>query len=208
MNRLLQRGLTFALLCGAGSTPAFAHHAMDGAMPATFGQGLLSGLAHPVIGIDHLAFVVAAGVLSSRLAAWFVLPGAFVLAGLAGAALHLNGMDMPGAEMGIALSVLLLGVAVMAAARLGTTVMALLFALAGLVHGYALAESIVGAETTPLAAYLTGLCVIQYAIAVGAGWLTRRLADPASKLGALMPRMVGAAVALVGLAFLGNGLLA
>lgn len=45
--------------------PAFAHHAMDGKMPVTFLQGLLSGLGHPIIGFDHLAAVVGVGVLGA-----------------------------------------------------------------------------------------------------------------------------------------------
>ena len=42
----------------------------------------------------------------------------------------------------------------------------MLFAVAGLVHGYALGESIVGAEPSPLLAYLAGLLIIQTAIGV------------------------------------------
>lgn len=41
----------------------WAHHFMEDQLPQTFAQGLLSGLAHPVIGVDHLAFIVAAGFL-------------------------------------------------------------------------------------------------------------------------------------------------
>jgi urease accessory protein len=33
--------------------PAFAHHPMGGLTPATFADGLLSGLGHPVIGLDQ-----------------------------------------------------------------------------------------------------------------------------------------------------------
>ena len=40
---------------------AWAHHFMGGGLPQTFTQGLLSGLGHPVIGLDHAAFIVAAG---------------------------------------------------------------------------------------------------------------------------------------------------
>src|SRR6266705_841511 len=40
---------------------AWAHHFMGGGPPETFAQGLLSGLGHPVIGLDHAAFIVAAG---------------------------------------------------------------------------------------------------------------------------------------------------
>ena len=39
--------------------PALAHHALGGRIPSNFFEGFLSGLAHPVIGLDHLAFVVA-----------------------------------------------------------------------------------------------------------------------------------------------------
>lgn len=208
ISRFLLRGLSVAIPALLAASPALAHHPMGGATPASFAQGLLSGFGHPVIGIDHLAFVVAAGVLASRSPAWLLLPGAFVLAGLAGVGLHLGGMDMPGAEVGIALSVLILGIAVMTATRLSTLLTAVLFAVAGLVHGHALAESIVGAEPAPLAAYLIGLTAVQYGIAVGAGWLTRRLADPATQVGRTLPRAVGAVVALIGLTFLGSGLLA
>ena len=40
---------------------AVAHHVMDRNLPVTFMQGLLSGLGHPVIGLDHLAALIAVG---------------------------------------------------------------------------------------------------------------------------------------------------
>ncbi len=43
----------------AGLMPsARAHHPMGGQTPETFSQGLLSGFGHPIIGIDHLAFLI------------------------------------------------------------------------------------------------------------------------------------------------------
>ena len=71
--------------------PAFAHHVMGGKMPQTFGQGFLSGLGHPVIGIDHFAAVVAVGCLAAAHRAATALVIGFVLAMIAGAALHLQG---------------------------------------------------------------------------------------------------------------------
>ncbi|MET0472193.1 MAG: HupE/UreJ family protein, partial [Xanthobacteraceae bacterium] len=41
---------------------ASAHHVMGGRTPTTFVEGFLSGLGHPVIGPDHLAFLLAIGV--------------------------------------------------------------------------------------------------------------------------------------------------
>jgi urease accessory protein len=37
------------------ATNAFAHHIMSGRTPATFGDGMLSGLGHPIIGPDRWA---------------------------------------------------------------------------------------------------------------------------------------------------------
>src|SRR3990172_1570591 len=57
---------------------------MDYAMPATALEGLLSGLGHPVIGVDHLLFIAGAGVLAARFKRGYLLPLAFVAAYLAG----------------------------------------------------------------------------------------------------------------------------
>jgi urease accessory protein len=150
---------------------------MGGGTPGTLWQGLLSGLAHPVIGLDHLAFTAAAGLLAATLAApparkpfalAALMPLAFLTAGAAGAALHVAGYDLPHAELAVALSVLVLGGLVLARARVPAPALAVLFAAAGLFHGHALAESIVGAEPAPLAAYFAGLATVQYAIALAA----------------------------------------
>jgi urease accessory protein len=75
-----------------------------------------------------------------------------------------------------------------------------LFALVGLVHGYALGESIYGAEPTPIYAYLIGLGVVQGAIALVAVKIARGFAGGPTTLSPL--RLVGAGIAGVGLAVL------
>ena len=85
-----------------------AHHPMGGKTPSTFIEGLLSGLGHPVIGLDHLAFLlvgVAVGVGGLNL----VLPVVFVVAMAIGVAAHVKGVNLPAAEIVVALSVLLAG---------------------------------------------------------------------------------------------------
>jgi len=71
--------------------PAFAHHAMGGLTPQTFVQGLLSGLAHPVIGLDHFLFLLMAGVLaySLRSPLKYATPVLFLVSALVGTRLHL-----------------------------------------------------------------------------------------------------------------------
>lgn len=200
MKRLVRTGMAAGLLTIVAAMPAAAHHAMDGETPTTLWQGLLSGLAHPVIGLDHLAFVVAAGVLAAPLAGRLVLPAAFVVAGLLAALWHVAGFDLPGAEIGVALSVIVLGGIALRGRDLAALPLAVLFGLAGLLHGYAMAESVVGAEAQPIAAYLAAFGIVQYAIALGAMAVTRSLA---ASHGALARAAVGALAVVIGLVQLG-----
>jgi urease accessory protein len=179
--------------------PAAAHHVMGGKLPATFGQGVLSGLGHPIIGLDHLAAVIAVGCLAALYRAGAALAAGFVLAVIAGAAVHVQGATVPGSEMLVALSVVVLGACLIWRNALPPAAALALFVLAGLLHGYALGESIVGAEPAPLTAYFAGLAVIQTAIALGAMTLTRLFAHPA--WGDVAPvRLLGAGIAGIGIA--------
>ena len=189
---------SFALL----AEPAFAHHLMGGHMPATFMQGILSGLGHPVIGVDHFAAVVAVGCLAAAHRAGGALAVAFVVAMMAGVAVHLHGTTVPAAELLVALSVLVLGLILLRAPELPVSAALGLFVLVGLMHGYALGESIYGAERAPLAAYLVGLAIIQSAIALAAMMVARMVA----RRGTMAVRFVGAGVSGVGLAFLMQGI--
>jgi urease accessory protein len=200
MNRQLVRlGLGFTV-SAFGSVPAFAHHVMGGRTPATFGEGILSGFGHPVIGLDHLAAVVAVGCLAAAHRSASVLAVAFVLAMMGGVALHVHGTSVPGAEILVALTVLALGVLIVLRGNMSAGAAVVLFAIVGVIHGYALGESIYGAERTPLYAYLIGLAVIQSAIALAAAHVTRLLARRSPDLSTV--RLVGAGIAGVGLAFL------
>jgi urease accessory protein len=149
------------------SVTAHAHHAMGGRLPATFAEGLLSGLAHPVIGIDHFAAVVAIGLIASLSAHRMKLVAAFFVAMVCGVGLHVAKLDIPFSEAGIALSLVAFGWLLVRASVAPAVLSALALAVAGILHGYAYGESIVGAEATPLGAYLLGLVVVQASIALG-----------------------------------------
>jgi len=169
-------------------------------MPASFADGLLSGLGHPVIGLDHFAALVAVGCLAAAHKAGPALAIGFVLAMIAGVAAHVRGASVPGAEILVALSVIALGAAMLRRRQLSAGVALALFAGAGLLHGYALGESIYGAEPTPLYAYLLGLTIIQCAIALGAMSVARLLAQKPAEVSSL--RLIGAGIAGIGLAVL------
>jgi urease accessory protein len=200
MNRQFRRlSLSLIVLAFTGA-PAFAHHLMGGRTPATFAEGILSGLGHPVIGLDHFAAVVAVGCLAAAHRAAYALAVAFVVAMIAGVALHLRGAAVPGAEILVALSVTALGALMLVHRQMQAGAALVLFALVGVIHGYALGESIYGAEPTPLYAYLLGLAVIQSAVALGAVKIARSFAQRSPDLSPL--RLVGAGIAGIGLAIL------
>ena len=178
---------------------ASAHHVMGGKMPTTFAEGFLSGLGHPVIGPDHLAFLLAIGVAVGVGGLSLVLPLLFVVASAIGVTLHVNGVNLPGAEIVVAVSVLFAGFLIARGRALPVSLWAILFAAAGLFHGYAFGESIFGAERSPLHAYLLGLIIVQSALTVGTALFVRRSAGGVS---AIAPRLAGAVIIGVGLATL------
>ena len=198
MNRVATR-LLIALTALAGlAEPALAHHVMGGRMPETFAEGILSGLGHPLIGIDHFAAVVAVGCLAAAHRAGAALAIAFVVAMMCGVAIHLQAINVPADEILVAISVIVLGAILLQRRDPAAGAALSLFVLVGLIHGYALGESIYGAERTPLYAYLLGLAVIQCVIALAAMTMARALA----RSDAVKLRLIGAGIAGIGLAVL------
>ena len=200
MSAVATVGLALAAFA-VSVAPAAAHHVMDNQLPATFTQGLLSGLGHPVIGLDHLAAIIAVGCIAAAQTRAAMLAMNFVFAMIAGTAVHVTEATIPAGEILVALSVVGLGIVMLHRPPVSRMVALSLFALAGFFHGYALGESIVGAEPTPLYAYLAGLTIIQSGIALAAIAVTRwLLARPSFEPVAL--RFVGAGIAGFGFALL------
>lgn len=187
---------------------AQAHHAMDGAMPTTFFEGLLSGFAHPVIGIDHFAFLIVVAMLSAFLSgsARFLVPLAFVGGTLGGTLYHLGAGDLPMVETVIALSVLLGGLVVLLKGSLPGLAVALMIGAAGVFHGYAYGESIVGAEQTPLLAYLAGFALIQYAVILAITYGLVAIAGRSQQVHRWATRVGGLATTATGAVFLAMNL--
>ena len=192
------------------SAPAFAHHPLDGRLPANFFEGILSGFGHPILGLDHLAFVIAVGLMSFGLSQGFLVPIAFVLATAIGAGIHLLSIDLPIPELIIAASVLLSGICLILKGRGGqginyTWFVSALVGFAGLFHGFAYGEGIFGAEPTPLVSYLIGFTFIQLAISLIAYGIANRLNKVISLKN--LTRFAGAAIAVIGISFLSSAVM-
>ncbi|MDT3308796.1 HupE/UreJ family protein [Shewanella vaxholmensis] len=169
--------------------PASAHEIHSGG-------GFMSGFNHPVLGFDHLLAMLSVGMLSTQLggrAIWTV-PLAFVTFMLVGGILGLYAIAVPFVEIGIALSVLLLGLAIAFDRQIP-----LLFAMAfvgvfAIFHGHAH-----GAEMPELASpvlyalgFLFGTAVIHLGgVMIGLGM--QRMTGQRNLM-----RVTGAAIAAMG----------
>jgi urease accessory protein len=183
-----------ALLAGSvlAVSPAVAH---TGSMSGDF----VGGFAHPLFGPDHLVAMVAVGLWGAFLGppALWLLPIVFPLVMAVGGVIGIIGLPLPGVELWIALSAIVLGLMVALAARPPLWLAALLVGAFAIFHGHAH-----GAELPPgtdAVAYSVGFVVATgllhlAGIAFGllARWPTGRIAV----------RTAGGAIALAGGAFL------
>ncbi|MGK7951606.1 MAG: HupE/UreJ family protein [Xenococcaceae cyanobacterium] len=207
-SNLTVLGLIAIAILIIGIEPAHAHHPMGGATPANFSQGLLSGLAHPIIGLDHLVFVIAIGLLATfRKLLGLVIPVTFVMATVAGTVIHLMNFDLPVPELIISGSVLAAGVLLAKKNQTNLGLLLSLSAIAGLFHGYAYGEAIIGAENTPLFAYLFGFMLIQFLVSAIAFYLGKLILKPVKETSSLSLRFAGFLIAGMGIAFFSTALL-
>jgi urease accessory protein len=101
--------------------------------------GFLSGVQHPISGLDHVLAMIAVGLWGAQLGApaiW-LLPVAFPMVMACGGMMGLLGVPLPGVEVGIAASAILLGAAVMFEARPRLFIATSLVGFFAIFHGYA-----------------------------------------------------------------------
>ena len=115
------------------TSSAFAHTGVGDA------SGFLHGLSHPLGGLDHVLAMVAVGLYAAMIggrALWLV-PATFVGAMALGAALGAAGISDPFVEIGIAMSVVMLGLAVALRVNLPMITTIALVGLFAIFHGHA-----------------------------------------------------------------------
>lgn len=158
-----------AALSLLAAAPASAHHLMDAFQltPSPL-SGLLSGLGHPLLGPDHLLFLLALGLVGLQRPTRWVL--GLLATGLSASLLGLALPGLPGAELLVALSLVVVGLVQLG--RLPAGLLLPAFAL----HGYVLSEAVLGWEPTSVGFYLLGLLISQGLLLAGSLTLVRRWA--------------------------------
>ncbi len=138
--------------------------------------GLLSGLLHPISGLDHVLAMLAVGIWGAQMGppAIWVLPVTFPMVMALGGMLSLAGLPMPGVEIGIGLSALLLGFMVAIERRPAIEVATVLVGFFAIFHGYAHGAELPGGQSGIL--YSIGFVVSTgtlHASGIGVGLIHR-----------------------------------
>jgi len=182
-------GVLFAAL----AFPAFAH-----IQPGEAG-GFVTGFLHPISGLDHVLAMVAVGLWGAQLGvpAIWLLPVTFPIVMAFGGLLGLLGIPLPGVEIGIAASALMLGVAVMTDRKPPLYAAALLVAFFAIFHGHAHGTELPPGQSGLL--YSLGFVVATgclHAIGIAIGAIHRW------PVGQVALRLAGGGVGLAGVFFL------
>jgi urease accessory protein len=166
---------------------------------STGSGGFDAGFAHPLTGPDHFLAMFAVGLWGAQMGGRTVwtLPVTFPLIMVAGGAIGILGLPLPGIEIGIAVSILALGLAIALAWKPPEWAALGLIAIFAICHGYAH-----GAES-PLAAdpaeYVIGFVLatgLIHLLGIGVGLGLNK------PLGGRLARGLGALVGISGIYFL------
>jgi urease accessory protein len=165
--------------------------------------GFLTGIAHPVSGLDHVLAMIAVGLWGAQLGnpALWVLPVVFPMMMACGGMLGLMGIPLPGVEIAIAISAIVLGTMVFAEARLRIQLAMIIVAFFAIFHGHAHGTELPAGQSGLL--YSIGFVAATgclHGVGIGIGMIYRWSS------GRLALRAAGALVCVSGIFFLWGAL--
>ncbi len=181
----------FAVIPGV----AYAHDGTNLAL-----GGFLSGIVHPVLGYDHLLAMLSVGILSAQIggrAIWTV-PATFVSVMAVGGLLGLIDIGLTATELGIALSLVILGSVIAAERRLSILVAMIGVGFFAIFHGYAHGAEV--PETAEPFLYALGFLIgtaLIHITGVVIGDIARHY-----ERGKISLRVGGALISLIGVLFI------
>jgi urease accessory protein len=164
-------------------------------------SGFARGMSHPFAGLDHVLAMVAVGLYAAMLgrrALWLV-PAAFLAAMALGGAAGIAGLSLSYAEIGVAFSVVVLGLALALRFSLPIIVAMALVGLFAIFHGHTH-----GAEMPPDVsgiAYASGF-MLATALLHCAGIALGLLAVKLGERGWRIAQAAGSAIAVAGIVIL------
>jgi urease accessory protein len=194
MTRIaLRAAATAALVAVPGAALAHTGHGAS---------GFVHGFMHPVGGVDHVLAMIAVGLLAANLggrALWLV-PAAFVAVMAAGGTIGIAGVTMPFVETGIAMSIIVLGLAVALRFNLPALAAMALVGFFAIFHGHAHGTEMPSdASGLAYAAAFMLATALLHAAGIALGLAITRLGELAERRAV---QATGGAMALAGVAML------
>ena len=196
MTSNLARTLPAAATAILTPAVAFAHTGVGDT------SGFVHGFGHPISGLDHILAMVMVGIFAWQLggrALWLV-PTTFVLIMAVGGALGIAGIGVPFVEIGIALSVVVLGAIVAFNVKAPVAAAMGLVGLFAIFHGHAHGAEI--PEDAGGVAYAAGFMIataLLHLAGITAGFLIGRAGE---RYGSLVMRVAGGFATVAGLGLL------
>lgn len=134
MVKINEMGKLLLVILGT-MIPSFcwAHQEQDG-------TGFIQGLVHPVLGIDHLLAMISVGVVSAQLGgrSIWLIPATFVCSMVVGGIFGVYQIPLPLGELGVAVSVIVLGASIVIANKNTSPLLINIFVIFfGIFHGHA-----------------------------------------------------------------------
>lgn len=194
---MILRRVAVPLIVLLSASPAFAHTG-HGA------SGFMHGFAHPLGGIDHVLAMVTVGLYAAMIGgrALWAVPLAFLGAMAFGGLMGMAGYALPYTEVGIAISLIVFGLAVALRVSIPTLAAMALVGLFAVFHGHAhggeMPQSLSGYEYA--AGFLLATALL-HASGIAIGLAAGRLAEHG---GWRIAQGAGAAIAVAGVALLAN----
>jgi len=169
-------------------------------------SGFVHGFMHPLGGLDHVLVMVAVGLYAAMIGgrALWLMPLTFVGVMALGGAVGASGIVDPLIEVGIAMSVIVLGLAVALRINLPTITVIALVRLFAIFHGHAHGAEM--PQDVSGYAYAAGFMlatVLLHGAGIGLGLLAGRLA---ARGGWRVAQAAGGAMAFAGVALLSGAL--
>jgi urease accessory protein len=180
--------LLFALLLS--STNLFAHPLLGTQ------SGFSNGFFHPLSGLDHILAMLAVGIWAAQMGGkvkW-IIPVTFVGLMSLGGVLGMNNISLPFAEIGILVSVVVLGVLILAGVKLPMLVSSILVGVFALCHGHTHGTELPAAASGVM--YAAGFAlttIVLHLSGIGFGSVVNKIANEK------IVKLSGAMIAIAGL---------
>ena len=113
----------------------YSHHPLSGENMLNFSDGFFSGIGHPILGLDHLVFILGVGLISYISNKFYNFTFAFIGGTILGLTSIIFGLYLPFYEILIALTLILLSIVILSKKKI--LFKGVLFITFGVFHGWA-----------------------------------------------------------------------